>query len=101
MDADKSLVEAMDNDWAGMPDDTKNTEAEATAVDEGVQEALAAPTARWHRREARKSLIGRSGLSNEEKVAQMKKAIAHLNAAVHLIETGEIVEPLNPVGKEV
>lgn len=66
-----------------------NTEAEKVAVDEGVQAALP-KDARWHRREARRLLIGKSGMSDEKKVMRMKRAIAELEAAVKMMETGEV-----------
>lgn len=68
--------------------DMKNTEAEATAVDEGVQEALAvpAPTARWYRREARRLMIGKSGLSEAQKLSRVKEAHTLLGNAIALME---------------
>lgn len=64
-------------------------EDEATAVDEGVQEALPKDP-RWHRRQARKLLIGTSGLTNAQKIARLKQAVEHLNTAVQMMQTGEV-----------
>lgn len=98
----KSLVEAMDNEWAGMPDDSEMnaeefteefnalvdtktgeilSEQEATAVDPGVQDALP-KDARWHRREARRLLIGKKGMSHAKKIERMQRAIDHLSEAI-------------------
>ncbi len=67
-----------------MTEDTKNTEAEATAVDEGVQKEIP-KDARYHRRAARKLLIGKKGLSKKAKYRQITRAIAHLEKARDMI----------------
>ena len=73
------------------PQSMVNTEAEMVAVDAGVQAALP-KDARWFRRNARSLMIGRSGLSNEQKIARMEQAIESLQAAVKIMKTGEIPE---------
>lgn len=65
--------------------DSKNTEAEATAVDEGVQNALPMD-ARWYRREARKKLIGKSGMNAEQKRARVEAARDLLNKALEAMD---------------
>lgn len=65
--------------------DMTNTEAEATAVDEGVQNALPFD-ARWYRREARKKLIGKSGMTAEQKRARVESARDLLNKALELMD---------------
>jgi hypothetical protein len=70
--------------------DMMNTEAEATAVDEGVQ-AVLPPSARYERRQARKLLIGVSGLTEEQKIERMEQAVAHLNKAIDLMKNPPVV----------
>ncbi len=65
------------------------TEQEATAVDPGVQKEIP-KNARWHRREARRLLIGKKGMSHAKKIERMQRAIDHLSEAITLtIESGE------------
>lgn len=71
--------------------DMKNTEHEKQAVDKGVQDALP-KDARWHRREARRLLAGKSGLTDTQKIERMQRAAKHLNAALHMAQTGEVLD---------
>jgi hypothetical protein len=64
-------------------DAMQNTQAEKEAVDKGVQQALP-QDARWHRREARRLLVGKPGLTNEQKVKRMQRAKEHLETAIAL-----------------
>lgn len=63
--------------------DFKNTQAEKEAVDKGVQAELP-KDARWHRREARRLLNGKKGLTNEQKVERMERAKSHLEQSIAL-----------------
>lgn len=65
--------------------DFQNTEAEQVAVDDGVQDALP-EDARWHRREARKLLIGKSGMTDSQKIESLSAAMGHLKSALALME---------------
>lgn len=68
-------------------DEAKNTkayEADQKAWDDN------APGARWHRKEAQRLIKGKKGLSDEDKVVRMQRAVKHLNAAINMMETGEI-----------
>lgn len=65
----------------------KNTEAEQVAVDDGVQAELP-KNARWHRREARNLLIGKSGMTDAEKIVRMQQAVSHLEKAMEMIADG-------------
>lgn len=69
----------------------KNTEQEMVAVDAGVQDALP-KDARWHRREARRLLGGKSGLTNDEKVKRMNRSIEHLMEARDMLLDTMVVE---------
>lgn len=43
-----------------------------------------AKDARWHRREARRLLVGKPGLTDEQKIERMQRAQAHLEQAIAL-----------------
>lgn len=72
--------------------DLKNTQAETEAVDKGVQENLPYQDARWHRREARRLLIGKKGMTDDEKVQRMLRAKKHLEQAIEMTIVGEADE---------
>lgn len=67
--------------------DTKNTEAEQEAVDSGVQAELP-KDARWHRREARRLMVGRGGMTANQKRERVERARDHLNEALTLMQEG-------------
>ena len=67
------------------------SQAEAEAVDAGVQDALP-KDARWHRREARKLLVGKSGLTAEEKVERIDLAIELLEKARTMMVAAQTID---------
>ena len=79
-----SSVSFSDEDGSNKTTYSLNTQAEQEAVDPGVQEALL-QNARWHRREARRLLGGRSGLTKTEQVERINQAIAELQCARDLL----------------
>lgn len=78
-----NVVQMTPKQFVGTVNDLKNTQAEKEAVDEGVQAELP-KDARWHRREARRLLVGKKGLTNEQKVERMERAKSHLEQSIAL-----------------
>lgn len=46
-------------------------------------------SARWHRREARRLLVGKSGLTEAQKIERIQEAMQHLSTALILMAEGD------------
>lgn len=78
-------VTFMDEDGSNKVTYDLNTPEEQEAVDKGVQDALP-QDARWHRREARRLLVGKKGMTDEQKIARVIRAQNHLAIALDMME---------------
>ena len=70
--------------------ETESVEADHMDADQKAAAAFAAMSPREHRRVARFLLIGRPGLTHEQKIALMEEAVTHLQAAIATMKTGEV-----------